>query len=340
MTALVTGDLHLSDNPRDAYRHRLMAELPAKAKRSQVDQIIILGDITEEKDRHSAWLVNKVCDHIVALAQVAPVIIKKGNHDYKDIESPFFEFLKRMPNVHWINHPTNSEDLEPPLVGLGRCLFLPHTLNYKEEWRVFLNRRSKFDSYDWVFAHNTFAGATGDNGRTLSGIPLDIFGTTKVIAGDIHKPQSFGVLTYVGSPYLVDFGDDFEPRALLVDRKSKKSLPLEGPQKRLVHVSSVADLKKQTQVNKGDILKVRVDLDPAQHAEWPEIQEKVREWGAKIGAEIHTVQPVVDTASRMLTKSKRKVKLRTDEELLNAYAGVRAIDEVTLKTGHRLARKV
>lgn len=335
MTVLVTADLHLGDNPRDAYRHHFMERLwDICYDQGGVDEILILGDITEEKDRHGAWLVNKIVDHFYHLSGACSVTILRGNHDYIDINAPFFRFLKRLKNVRWIDKVTDNLTC-----NIGKLLFLPHTRNYQKDWNGI-----KFDQFDWIFAHNTFEGADVGHGRKLNGIPTDMFPEDNVISGDIHIPQTLGPVTYVGAPYTVDFGDDYKPRVLLINKHHEvKSIPVVGPMKRLVELESVADLfeKKawKSKLNEGDILKVRVQLPASEMPQWTEVRRGVLAWGEKNGYVIHTVQPVkIDT--RMVTAAaKRRLTTRTDKQLLETYAKQRKVDDRTLETGLTIMEK-
>src|SRR4029077_476814 len=51
---LITADIHLSDQPRDAYRFTGMATIRRIAEENKVGAIFILGDLTEQKDFHSS----------------------------------------------------------------------------------------------------------------------------------------------------------------------------------------------------------------------------------------------------------------------------------------------
>lgn len=340
MTVLVTADLHLSDNVRDDYRHQFMRKLPAVLRRHNVDLLLILGDLTEEKDRHGAWLVNQVASHIQALTKVCPVIINRGNHDYVDAENPFYEWLGRFKGVTWVNVPTPAQTLSTPLkTHLGHALFLPHTADWRMDW-IKLN----FGAYDRIFAHNTFAGATSDSGRVLEGIPADVFPKgqyPQVISGDVHTPQRFGQIRYVGAPYTVDFGDAYEPRMILLDSDGRlKSLRCKGPQKRLVTLADGLDVSQDTRpLQPGDILKVRVKLEPREHADWPQMKDEIRAWAKKKGYVLHVVQAVMDRTARLSGGGiKRLQPKRTDDDLLDEYAKARDVDEATRKTGRKLMR--
>jgi len=218
---------------------------------------------------------------------------------------------------------------------------LPHTTNYKKDWKDL-----KLKKYDWVFTHNTFDGAQAGNGIQLRGIPKNLFGKARVISGDIHIPQRLtpGYVEYVGSPYLCDFGDRYEPRVLLIDDGRIRSIPVTGPQKRLVEITSLTELKKGSvntrYLNEGDILKVRMLITGEQRSDWPNIRDTIRMWGHDNGYQIHVVQPVMLDTIRGTNKPKAKHVKMTDEQLLRTYAKHRSLDQLTLKAGMNLCRKV
>lgn len=331
---IITADIHLNDLPRDQYRHDWMANiLPALLKKHKAELLLILGDLSDDKDHLSSWLVNQTVDHLVALAKICPVIILKGNHDY--IVTACFEFLEQIEGLTWINTPT-------VLPQLGQSLFLPHTHNYKRDWAEL-----DFKNYDWFYTHQTFAGAAVGP-RKLDGIDPNIFPhNADVISGDIHQPQSFGPITYVGSPYLEDFGDLFNPRILGIEGNLIKSIPSPGPQKRLVEFAYPnrkierpwTDYFKCT-ANAGDILKVRVTIDASQAPQWNQIKDEVKRWGDKNEYVIYLIQPVVEGKGASGSVKARKANTQTDEQLLDIYAKSRAVGEATVKTGKTLMGKV
>lgn len=335
---LVTADWQLDDNPVNAYRHQFQKQLRAIVKKHDVKLLLLLGDLTEEKDRHGAWLVNRIVDHLDRLRRLCRIIIVRGNHDYVDAGSPFYEFLRHIEGIRWVNEPT-----EVQLDELGKVMLLPHTSDYKRDWHGLKK------TYDWVFTHNTFQGAHAGQGFMLRGIPTDIFGHASVISGDIHIPQTIAPhVTYVGAPYLCDFGDRYEPRVLLVHdahppTKGFTSIPVRGPQKRLVKIGCLGDLKVGSAdiryVNPGDILKVRMLITAEQRAEWPELKAKIRAWGEANGYLIHIVQPVMLDSIRSAGR-KRARKQQSDGALLREFARNNSLDAMTLKVGLMIARKV
>lgn len=333
MSVLITADLHFSDNPRDSYRFLIINRLLEMIEKYKVETLLILGDLTEKKDNHGAYLVNLIVNSLRELSDRCRVIILRGNHDGLDPAYPYFEFLRNFRKIDYIAHPVDFE-----VSGIGNCLFLPHTTDYKRDWRG-LDLKDK--GYKRIFAHNTFKGAQGQH-RELDGLPLDLFQDTQgqVISGDVHVPHTIGPVTYVGSPYLVDFGDDFRPRALLIKPNSDpKSIAVPGPQKRLIeaHVSGRKEVKWPTDgLNAGDILKVRVTLTREQYVHWPEFVRDVKAWGKKNEYVIYAVQPVLEGGVRReggTTVSRSKM---SDVETLTAYGEQRGVARKTMTRGKKL----
>lgn len=330
MKTLFTADLHLTANPRDAYRHATIERLIARAKKMGVTRTVILGDLTEEKDRHNDWLTNSVVRHITGFAQLGPVDIDQGNHDYSsDPSCPFFGFLRHLPEVRWFGVPKAGRS-----TGLGRCLWLPHTRNYKKEWKGL-----SFEGFDFIFAHGAFTGASLGNNRTLeAGIPHTIFPKgTRVLSGDIHIPHRIGCVTYVGAPYTVDFGDDYEPRVLIYDDETDKitSHPVEGPQKRLLHFDwTKGELDKIDALNDGDIIKIKVSMPRKAAAGWPKAREELRRIHSK-RFHVHSIVPVIveDPGARVRIG---KAVIKSDEQVVRDFAHHRGIDKRTLKQGEKL----
>jgi predicted phosphodiesterase len=323
MTALATADWHLTDNPRDDYRFKTLAKLPAIMKHYGVKQLLILGDITDSKDRHGAWLVNAIVTLFYDLSRACDqIIVMRGNHDGSDPNNPFFEFIERIKGMTWINEPT-----EMLLHGVGECLFLPHTSDYQKDWRTLA-----FDGYDFIFAHNTFKGAISESGRDLDGIPVDVFPLgVPVISGDVHVPQRIQAVTYVGAPYSIDFGDAFRPRMLLLDHKKPLySIPIIGAQKCLIRWPLTND-----DFNRGDIVKVQVDMTALDYANWHAIRRDVLAWAELEGLRVWAIQPVAK-AGVARQHTRLHIERKSDHDVMLEYAKRRDIDASTLKTGLEL----
>lgn len=318
MTVLITGDLHRTDNPRDYYRHDFHGELCKFGDDFRVMSLVILGDLCEEKDEHSAWLVNKIVDDLIDLTRhFGRIYILRGNHDYLNPDWPFFKFVDRFHNITWINQPWFFHLPGHP----GKCLFLPHTRDPEKEWKGLF----KGERYARVFAHNTFDGAKSEQGRILRGINPAILKGQKVISGDVHVPQD-GPITYVGAPYTIDFGDTYKPRVLLLDDDEVKSIPCKGPQKRLIEDQAPSDIKK------GDIVKVRVHVTRKQFERWTSIKKEWTEWARRTQVTLYKVEPILQLHDRKPLRIDRK-SVKSDGELLRDYARSQNMDTKTLKMG-------
>ena len=86
MTSFLTSDIHLTESPTDEYRWKLFDWINEFA----FDELIICGDLTNNKDHHSAKLTNRLHRSISIIAKdVKEIIIVKGNHDYYSSYLPF-----------------------------------------------------------------------------------------------------------------------------------------------------------------------------------------------------------------------------------------------------------
>jgi hypothetical protein len=336
MSLLITADLHLSANRRDDYRFKAMEYLGDLIEKHKPEKLIILGDLTEEKNYHSAVLTNDVVDLIFNLSCMLPVDILRGNHDYTDADCPYFFFVRHMKNVRWINKPTLSQvskDME--------ALFLPHTPDYKRDWKgVFEDTFNTGSPPNLIFCHNTFEGASTEHGHRLHGIPTTVFPEgIQVVSGDIHTPQKIGCVTYVGSPYTVDFGDAFDPRVLLLTEDKMKSILMGGPQKRLVELTKfLLDRWDWAFLYEGDIVKVRYTLDADERDEWPEIKQRIKDKLTEMGCVPFLIQPVLEkTTMKKMAKSKHLVV--SDETIVRSFGKQAKVSDHTLETGLSLLEK-
>jgi hypothetical protein len=339
MTTLITGDIHLNNLARDAYRHDFQKELRRLIKKYGVHTVLILGDLTDEKDFHPAQLVNKWVDHVDQLRRLVEVIFLMGNHDRTAmIHAPFFAFLRHLEGVHWVGTPMLGRSIidlpAASATAVAGALFLPHSPNPKRDWE-----KLDLKTPDIIYAHNTFEGAIGDSGHIMSGAPIDIFPKdATVLSGDVHVPQKVGPVTYVGSPYRIDFGDSFEPRVMLRHEDGGlESVSVDGVRKQLIKIRADELMKLNTPryldpLAEGDIFKVRVELSAGDYAHWGEYREKVQAWADKHGFVINMIQPI-NPATGMSKKKAIRVSPKSDGELLKVFAKRQNVDSATLKIG-------
>lgn len=334
MTTLITADLHLSANPRDEYRFLFIEKtLPKMLEEEGAELLLILGDLTEHKAGHEAELVNRIAAAFHRLAGICPIIFLNGNHDWlSNADNPYFEFLGRIERISWVKVPTPLSRVRNVPEAVARAikgLLLPHSANPERDWADL-----DFSRYDYVFAHQSFAGAVSESGHQLSGVSMSWFPRrVKVIAGDIHRPQESGQLTYVGSPYCVDFGDDIEPRVLLLSEGALESIPVPGPQKRLLEVKSGKDFEKLKGFSKGDIIKIRVAID--NYSEWPSLQQDLADWADAKGVILHQAQPIIQNPLSAKVSLDKKAQ-QNDDQLLEEYAKKRQLADGYLSAGLKL----
>lgn len=311
---LLTADLHLSDNTRDAYRWEIFPWLIKQIELHKIERAILLGDITEYKDGHSAYLVNRIVDTLVELGGYCDVVILRGNHDGLTPDCPFFKFTGELKHITWISSP----------LRIGRELFLPHTDNYKQDWA-----NINFDA-DTFFCHQTFIGAAAESGSQLAGVPLDIIPPNiRVFSGDIHKPQQLGSVTYVGAPYTIRFGDDYDPRIIILQGKKATSIPVPGVRKRLLNITSPAQLKPDV-ANPGDLVKVRVHLDTTKDS-WDIWRAEIADILKQNKWKSCGILPVDE---RLISRVKPQTSPTiTDKDLMHEFADRQGLNEIRLKIG-------
>lgn len=202
MAYLVFTDPHFTDKEADADRWGIFPWIENLCLKYNIKDIYILGDITEDKDKHSSILVNRLHRELTRLARNKFITILMGNHDYIDSKFPFFEFINNCTldgGIKFVKEITDAIS----------TLWLPHTRNYKEDWK-----NIDFSKFSRIFMHQTIEGAI-DHSGPLKGVPASVFDDVKqgtvFLSGDIHKSQVIQLkncnMEYLGSPYPTRFGD-------------------------------------------------------------------------------------------------------------------------------------
>jgi len=276
---IFVSDIHLNLKPVDSYRWDLFPMLSdlidEDTQNSTEAGLYILGDLTQDKDRHSNELINKIAENIIKLSEKTHVTIITGNHDYSTPAQPVLAFLDNYPSITYYTKPTT----------VYNTLYLPHSFEPEKEWNDL-----HLSGIDYILAHQTVQGSLGDNGKKLKGIDLSFFqergfnGT--IISGDVHTPQTCidGELKviYLGSPYHINFGCTFEPRLLMVDSLSNfytdeyEEIVGDFPHKITLKIESVEDVNRYN-LHKGDLCKVKYTLSDSDKVYWREYKQQVKE---------------------------------------------------------------
>lgn len=269
MRILITADLHLTDNPIEQYRWDVFRHLCNYQDETEANRIYILGDITDRKDRHSSFLVNRLVKELDNLTRFAPIDITMGNHDMPLQGPPFWDFLNEHSLIRYITKPVWDID---------DCLLLPFSINPREDWKD-----TGYQKATALFLHQTVEGACVDGNRK---IPKDVnpmpnldYPFTCIISGDVHKPQELEKITYVGAPHPVRFSETWTNRFLLLDTKLETlmEIPIPSIKRRILDISDSKEVP--TDLRSGDQVRIRYKLNQDKLPQWPDEQEKIKQWG-------------------------------------------------------------
>ncbi|MEM3860267.1 MAG: metallophosphoesterase [Candidatus Micrarchaeaceae archaeon] len=205
MKTLLLADLHFREVPspwRDRWQETFFEDIQVIAESFCQDKVpvVILGDMTDAKNRHHAKLVNDIVNGFEFWRKrgiVCPYLLW-GNHDMvmsgwleeNPDRVPFFKFLIDIGLAHSVEH-------------LSSFPGYPHTVS------VYRKRIVPSEKTDVVFFHGPVNKAKTETDYVISGdssIKLkDLLSYSSLaIGGDIHLPQiietSFGdQVHYVGS---------------------------------------------------------------------------------------------------------------------------------------------
>lgn len=272
---LLISDLHFTAREADAYRKDLRRQVRELIlSRRTIKKVVILGDLTEFKNNHSADLVNWITDWLAELAKLGVlVVVLRGNHDGEE-HCPFFLFTNHIPGIRYIQ--TIEEDIAFPDANHPPIVWLPHSRDPLVDWEGL-----KFEG-KVVMAHVSVDAVTSETGHKMDSIvKAELFnGARLAISGDIHKPQQVGPLIYVGSPYNVRFGDDFVGRGLILKEGSWDIEPVyfKFPRKWSFHAKSIKELKYSVMTagaEPGDMCKVTMEMTQETMGQWRETEKEI-----------------------------------------------------------------
>lgn len=322
MKWLITTDIHLSSRPKDEYRFGLFDWLLKQQKKYEVDATFILGDITQEKDNHSSALVNRTIAELMKLTP--PVYILRGNHDGIDPNNPFFKFLSCIEGLYFIVKPKYLLDLNVALI--------PHCRD-QAELDAACAKVGCPGAY--FMAHQTFEGAIAETGARLSGLsasPIELLKPRAVWSGDVHKPQQCGPVTYVGAPFHVRFGDNFEPRVLLIENGKEQNLYFDCPRKWTLHVKDSDSIKNHKALRSWDQVKLIVEMAREDVVEWAAHKSRILAACKARGLEVYGIDLVVN--SNTTRKADKTIQTgRSNKEILTSFCQAENTPSAIKKVG-------
>jgi hypothetical protein len=334
MNALLISDLHLTALPRDEYRWKLFDWLVSTIPQHHVADLIILGDLTEAKDFHSARLVNRIVDNLLRVFRCNNGLFKihvlRGNHDGTDPGCAYFRFLGQYPAIEFIETPFETQ--------LGKdetVLYLPHSRNPVEDWKAVSMNRA-----DLILMHATVKGSVAENGIVLDGTPPEVLRLARrgvpIFSGDVHVPQTVGRVQYVGAPYPIRFGDTFKGRAVLLDSERKAtSLPIPSIQRRMITAGAAGvslSTLKTLKLGEGDQIKVRVRLTRAEYGDWGKAKKNTLASCEAAGVECHGLE-LERPEELPLPEQKRMIIRRAPADILSDYCSMNKVPKHIAEVG-------
>ena len=321
---IIITDLHLTDRERDNYRWEFLSWLKLKMVEMGEERLWILGDLTDQKDGHSAKLVNRIVDTLLELA--SSVTVLAGNHDYKDPACPFFRFLG---NKHLRTEKLRfvSQVAKLPFDG-GTALWLPHSRQPANAWQGFTTK-----DVDVILCHQTYDGADAGRVRLSSGLSSTYWshrGFKKLVfSGDIHVPQEIGDVMYVGCQYPIAFGDSFTPRMIQFDEGEPFSIKVPSIQRASLDLDAHEELSDY-KLKAGDQAKVRMHLPRTEFGAWAEHKANLINLAEEIGVELFSIELVEKKNRKRSRLEDPKAKAPVNKppvDLLREFCQTRGLHE-------------
>jgi hypothetical protein len=309
---LLVGDLHLDDNPLNAYRWEIFPTLSALCRLHKVGTLIFLGDAFDRKDRHAAPFVNDVVGFITDLQRSLnlEIFILMGNHDASD-PVPYWSFLNELGD--YIHYVVETNYINDPLIYL-----LPWSSNPLEDWKGI-----KFSNAKAILMHQTVSGALVENDRRLDDAnPMPILPRgVPVFSGDVHRPQRVGGITYVGAPYPVRFSENWANRIILIENSDwKKSIdiPINIIRRAILDLTEVP--KNFKAYSLGDQIRIRYHLAAEELQKWPELELQIRERAKTEQIVLASVEPVLERELPFDGPARAQLDFLKPEDVLGAFA--------------------
>jgi DNA repair exonuclease SbcCD nuclease subunit len=188
------SDIHFNLNNLQLCSQALSAALKT-AEELQV-ALVIAGDLNDTK----AIIRAEVANSIIEILQDAKVevYILSGNHDMVNEKGLTHGLNYLRPYAQVIDFPCKFQELPG-------VLFIPYQSD-ADNFKAAI--RQKGSKGDLLVCHQGVKGALmGDYIQDKSAIDIEILSDYRTISGHYHEHQTFGTLTYIGSPFTMTFGE-------------------------------------------------------------------------------------------------------------------------------------
>jgi hypothetical protein len=119
---------------------------------------------------------------------------------------------------------------------------------------------------------------------------------------------------------------------LIPDQGVFQSIPVPGPQKRLIELQSGRMDFAQYQKYKDDMVKVRVHLTNKEREEWPTIRDNIKKWFSDV-----VVEPILERTAPLPWEE--TATLKDDKELIREYGVQQKLSREAMDVGYGLSNE-
>lgn len=249
--AVIISDIHYNINTLPL-ADAALRQAVAKAHELNVP-LIIAGDLHDTKANLRGECVTAMINTLNMVT--TPTYILRGNHDQinEKSEQHSLDFLKLIPNVLVIDDFNQD-------IGLN---FIP----YQHQIAMFEHYLDLVPTGSTIIMHQGVKGSNaGDYMQDPTAIAKELLADYRVISGHYHTRQdikcgrprqgAIGLMSYVGNPYTLNFGEANDPE------KGYRILNQDGtldfvPTNLRKHIV-IDNLDNIPELNPGDIVKVKL----------------------------------------------------------------------------------
>lgn len=230
---LCVGDIHIK--PDNTHLVDLLEkQILNTVNSSNIEAIILLGDILHYHEKLHTMALNRACNLIDNLRKVAKVFVLVGNHDY--IQNAQF-----LTTNHWMNALKEWENVsivdKVTVTTLSeKSVFMLPYVPPQRFIEALQTVDDDFKKADYIFAHQEFRGCKMGAMLSTEGDQWNVE-WPKVISGHIHdrqRPQEN--IYYVGCSIQNSFGDQTSP--ILLELPSwTEHVVTEMPKKKTIYIN-------------------------------------------------------------------------------------------------------
>ena len=325
---LVISDLHLTESVEDEYKWDIFPWVQETMKKYEIYDLYILGDLLDKKDRHPSKLVNRLVEALQKIVDENGAFIRilMGNHDYIAEATPFLDFISKIPRIEYTTKPS----------AVAGDLWLPHTRTPTETWKDF-----NFKIQKRIFIHQSIIGAKTSQFYNIEhGLPTTFFNDTNalILAGDIHIPQEINGVFYIGSPYPVHYGDNFQGCAVLLSGTKTKRLFRDTIAKQSVKIRSFQELKGFG-FKEGDRLKVTMVLEAEEVHSWNSHKKEVEDFCKKNKIKLASITLKKQESSELEQDMKLQPAQKSHKELFDSFCKHLELETPTIDIGTAILKQ-